>query len=136
MNGEINTHCEDISLTHVELLNWLLLLLLSAGAYIFQTIHFAQSVLIGGLVANMSFRFLRRDLTKLFNGPLAAVKIRFFLLYYVRLSAVIVVLFLLVKNQYVNTLGLLVGLSTVLLSIAMTAAAKTKKIFFKMREAS
>ncbi|MBU0484236.1 MAG: ATP synthase subunit I [Proteobacteria bacterium] len=127
---------QDISLNRIELLNWLLLLILALAGWIFYSPLIGRSVFVGGLVANISFRFLRRDLTKLFRGPMTAVKLRFFILYYIRLSVVMLILFVLVKNQMVNTLGLLAGLSTVLLSMVITAVGETKKIILNIKEAS
>jgi len=96
----------------------------------------AKSVFVGGAVANISFMFLKKDLIKLLGGPLEAAKVRFFIRYYIRLSVVVIILFLLVKYQVVNTIGLLLGLSTVLTSICITAAGEVKKIYFNFKEAS
>ena len=56
--------------------------------------------------------------------------------YYARLSVVVVVLFFLVKYQKVHIIGLLVGLSTVLLSIGIAVTGAAKRLYFNLKEAS
>ena len=127
---------ENISLTTVQLFNWLLLLGMSGAGWLTVGWFVAKSIFIGGVLANISFALLKRDLLKLLGGPLEAAKALFFIKYYLRLTALVVVLFLLVRYQQVHTIGLLVGLSTVLLSIVVTMAGAVKKMYFRVEEAS
>ena len=84
---------------------------------------------MGGAIANVSFLFLKRDLLRLLSGPLEAVKPLFFMRYYLRLSVVVGVLFLLVRFQKVHIPGLLVVLSTVLLGIGLAVMAAARSIY-------
>jgi hypothetical protein len=79
------------------------------------------------VVANLSFWLLKRDLTGLLRGELAAVKPRFFIKYYARLAVITVMLFLVIKYNAVQVIGLLVGLSTVFISIALVAIDNLRK---------
>ena len=126
----------DFSLKRLQVLNWLLLGIITGASWLMFSAFAAKSVFVGGAVANISFMFLKKDLIKLLGGPLEAAKVRFFIQYYIRLSVVVIILFLLVKYQVVNTIGLLLGLSTVLMSICITAAGEVKKIYFNVKEAS
>ena len=126
---------DGISLKKVQTLNWLLLIAMSIAGLLFFSSHIAKSIFIGGLIVTVSFRFLQRDLTKLLTGPLTAVKGRFFIKYYARFSVVAVILFLLIRNRAVDTTAMLVGLSTVLVSIIITTAGEAKKIL-STKEAS
>jgi len=127
---------EDISLTTVQLLNWLLLLVMSGAGWALAGALVAKSIFIGGAVVNVSFALLKRDLVNLLAGELEAARARFFIKYYLRLAVLVLVLFLLVRYQQVHTIGLLVGLSTVLISIVATMAGAVKKMYFRVEEAS
>jgi hypothetical protein len=119
----------EVSLTKVMVFNWLLLAVLTGLAWLEYSGFHARSVFIGGAIANLSFLFLKRDLLQLLAGPLEAVKPLFFMRYYLRLSVVVGVLFLLVRFQKVHILALLVGLSTVLLGIGLAVMVAAKGIY-------
>ncbi len=127
---------DGLSLKKVQTLNWLLLAAMSIAGLIFFSGQVAKSIFIGGLIVTVSFRFLQRDLTRLLTGPLTAVKGRFFIKYYARFAVVAVVLFYLIHNRAVDTAAMLVGLSTVLVSIIVTTAGEAKKIYLSTKEAS
>lgn len=126
----------EFPLDKVQGFNWLLLALMVVAGGALHTVDFAKAVLVGGLLANLSFICLRRDLLKVMSGPLEVAKVRFFVKYYSRLSVLAVVLFLLVRYRAVHVVGLLVGLSTVALSIGITTAGLVTKVFFKAKEAT
>jgi len=127
----------EFSLRKIEAANWLLLLFLCTIGVLISDSFIATSILAGGAIANISFGWLKKDLTKLFSGSLEGVKARFFVRYYLRFALVVSILFLLIKGQMVHVFGLLVGLSTVLFSILLTLILQTKKIYFNnMKEAS
>jgi hypothetical protein len=119
----------EISLTKIIALNWLLLAVLTGLAWWGYSGFHARSVFIGGAIANLSFLLLKRDLLRLLGGPLEAVKPLFFIRYYLRLSVVVGVLFLLVRYQLVHILALLVGLSTVLLGIGLAVMVAARSIY-------
>lgn len=129
------TKDEALPLRRIQLWNWILLAAMAVSSAVVFGGSFAQAVLVGGLLANSSFLLLKRDLSRLFAGELAAVKVRFFVKYYARLTLMAVLLFVLVKYGSLNIPGLLAGLSVVFLSIAGVAASAAIKTF-KFREAS
>ena len=120
---------DEVSLGKVMVFSWLLLGVLTGLAWLGYSALHARSVFIGGAIANLSFLLLKRDLLKLLGGPLGAVKPLFFIRYYIRLSVVVVVLFLLVRYQLVNIVALLVGLSSVLFGIGLAVMVAAKSIF-------
>lgn len=126
----------EFPLAKVQRFNWLLLLAMTVAGSALYTVEFAKAILAGGLLANISFICLRRDLLRIMNGPLGVAKARFFIKYYIRLAVLAVVLFFLVKYRAVHVVGLLVGLSTVALSISVTTAGVVTKIFFSAKEAT
>ena len=119
----------EMSLTKVMVWSWLLLGVLTGLAWFGYSGFHARSVFIGGAIANVSFLFLKRDLLRLLAGPLEAVKPLFFMRYYLRLSVVVGVLFLLVRFQKVHVPALLVGLSTVLLGIGLAVMVAARSIY-------
>lgn len=126
----------EFPLARVQLLNWLVLLAMLVGAWIYFSPAFAQSLAVGGLLANGSFIALRTSLEKIMAGPLNVAKLRFFMKYYARLMVLALVLYVLVRYWRADVAGLLVGLSTVVLSILLTAASELKKTYFTAKEAA
>lgn len=125
----------DFPLGRVQRLNWILLAVFTVAAWWLFTLKIAEGVLIGSLIANISFLVLKRDLIKIFQGPVQLAKVRFFIKYYLRLFVLAAVLYLLVRYYQVHVVGLLTGLSTVVLSITVTAVDIVKKNAFSVKEA-
>lgn len=126
----------EFPLINVQVLNWVLLGGMVLAGWISFSPFFAKGVLAGGVIANISFIFLKKDLARILAGPLQAAKIRFFLKYYARLMVLAVILYLLVRYRVVHVIGLVAGLSTVVLSIGVTTAGLVKRFFFTAKEAS
>ena len=124
------------TLQRIQKISWVLLISLAVTAWLCWSLKAAYSIFMGGFLANCSFYLLKRDLLKLLQGPLNTVKAQFFLKYYIRFTAVVIVLFVLIKYQLMDIIALLIGLSTIFLSIGLTVLSETKKFFFKMKEAS
>lgn len=125
----------EFSLTTVQVVNGVLGVSLPVIAGLTFSWDIAWAVLLGALIANLSFILLRRDLTKVMQGPLQAVKLQFFFRYYLRLSALAIVLYFLVRHGHINVFGLLVGLSTVVLGILGTALSQARNIYSSGKEA-
>jgi hypothetical protein len=118
---------ERLPLKKVIYFSWVVLAALWLGSWLLFDLKIAWAVLTGGLLANVSFLLLKRDLTRLLQGELAAVKARFFIKYYARLTVIAIVLFLIIKYQTVHIFGLLTGLSTIFISIAAVAISSAGK---------
>lgn len=127
---------DETALKKIQILNWLLAATMGAAAWLSFSEATAQAVLIGGAIAASSFGWLQRDLRRLFSGSLTAAKGRFLIKYYARLTLLAALLFWLVKYGHIYPLGLLVGLSVVLLSIAGVTLGEAKRLYFSMKEAS
>lgn len=117
-------------------LNWLLLAGMTAAAGLFISPYFAKGLLIGGLIANISFILLKKDITRVLSGPLDAAKGRFLIKYYIRLTVLALILFFLVRYRSIHLVGLLVGLSTVVISIGIMVAGAAKRVALTAKEAS
>ena len=117
-------------------LNWLLLLVMTVAAGLFISPYFAKGLFIGGLIANISFVLLKKDITRVLSGPLNAAKGRFLIKYYVRFTVLALILLFLVRYRSIHLVGLLVGLSTVVISIGIMVAGAAKKVALTAKEAS
>ena len=126
---------ENYPFARVQALNLALPLVAAALAAVLASPAAAAGVLIGGALINLSFLALKRDLAGAFFGPPKLEKLRFLVKYYLRLTLLAVVLLYLVKVQHVHILGLLTGLSTVVVSILSVTAAVAGRLYLSEREA-
>lgn len=117
-------------------LNWLLLVAMTAAGALFISPFFAKGLFIGGLIANISFILLKKDITRVLSGPLQAAKGRFLIKYYIRLTVLALILFFLVRYRSIHLVGLLAGLSTVVISIGIMVAGAARKVALTAKEAS
>jgi hypothetical protein len=130
-------HCDAyFPLDKMGRLNWLLLAAMTAAGGLFVAPYFAKGLFIGGLIANISFILLKKDITRVLSGPLDAAKGRFLVRYYIRLTVLALILFFLVRYRSVHLVGLLVGLSTVVISIGIMVAGAARKVALTAKEAA
>jgi hypothetical protein len=127
---------EYFTLGKMGRLNWLLLVAMTAAGGLFVSPYFAKGVFIGGLIANISFILLKKDITRVLSGALSAAKGRFLIKYYIRLTVLALILFFLVRYRSIHLVGLLVGLSTVVISIGIMVAGAARKVALTAKEAS
>ena len=127
---------EYFPLDRMVRLNWLLLFGMAAAGMLFVSPYFAKGLFIGGLIANISFILLKKDITRVLTGPLNAAKGRFLIRYYIRLTVLALILFFLVRYRSIHLVGLLAGLSTVVLSIGIMVAGAARKVALTAKEAS
>jgi hypothetical protein len=131
----------EFPIHRVEIFNWVVAGILSIGAWLYSPFFIAQSVFIGALLANVSYLFLKKDLKNflqgklLLSGKVQLAKAQFYLKYYIKLTALGLILYVLVRKQIAHPLGLLIGLSTVVFSIGITVASVVKKFYFTAKEA-
>ncbi|MDF1577373.1 MAG: ATP synthase subunit I [Desulfobulbales bacterium] len=114
-------------LAMVQLASWVLLAVMVVVGWFGFAPLVGKSLLVGGVLANLSFWLLKRDLLGLLRGELTAVKARFFIKYYTRLFILAVLLFLIIRSGVLQIAGLLIGLSTVFVSVTVVAVAGVRK---------
>ncbi len=137
MKGPGTEENEEFPIHRVDALNWILFVFLSLAAWFYAPVYIAKSVFIGGLLANISYLFLKKDLKNflqgklLLSGKIETAKTQFYLKYYMRLGALALILYVLVSKHIAHPLGLLIGLSVVVFSIGITLMSVVKKFFFK-----
>lgn len=100
--------------------SWLILGVLLLASLLFRDAALSFGILCGGLVAIGGFLWLRRSLRLLLAEPEAGAKARYKFGYLVRLATLAVVLGLLVAVVKVHAVGLVIGLSVVVINIFWT----------------
>jgi hypothetical protein len=108
------------SLQHrLRKLNWVVLLILSSFAYFMMSPFWTAGVLFGGLIAIANFNVLQHTVRRAFSPEGAHQGARFSIVgkYYLRLLALGVVIYGLITRGWIDPVGLVVGLSTVMVSI-------------------
>ena len=126
----------------LKIANWLVLGGLILTGYFWLGREFALGILVGGLVAVINFHLLHQALRGTLERALAAgpeetkgrAKAFFAARQMLRFFALLAIIFLLVSNGWVNIFGLLVGLSTVVLTLMLAAIGEVIKL--KNKEAN
>ena len=126
---------ELLSPRTLKLANWTVLALLVALGYLWQGPKFGLGVLVGGLVAVVNFHWLHHNLKGLLDassrlpeeerGPSKAF---FAGRQILRFFVVLAVLFLSLRQEWVNVFGLLAGLSTTVLTLMLVAVIEVIKL--------
>jgi hypothetical protein len=101
--------------------SWLILGLLLLVSLLFRDTTLTLGILCGGLVSIGAFLWLRRSLRQLLEEPGSGSKARYQFGYVVRLIALAVVLAVLIAVVKINAVGLIVGLSVVVINLFWAA---------------
>ena len=107
--------------------NWIILALLLAGTLPFADPQLSLGVLAGGLTAIGGFYWLRRSLTRLMQQPTGGARFRYQFGYLVRLLALAILLAILVAIVKIHPVGLIVGLSVVVINLFWMTAQRAFK---------
>ncbi len=118
-------------MSFVSRANWVLLAGATAAAALLAPLDFALGVLSGGLIVTINFHLLARTLQRALKPPHLASHHAVLAKYYLRFIASGFVIFLLIAGGVVNPLGLVIGLSVVVMSIILATIREVKKIIFK-----
>ncbi len=105
---------------------------LSLGAFIFAPTQSAVSVVVGGAIALLNFRLLERSISRSLMPQMVQkrpVLGKALIKYYIRFAATAVAIILLVRQGLVEPLGLLVGLSVVVVTIFIWGALHARKLY-------
>lgn len=92
---------------------------------------FTRGLIFGGLIVTVNFYLLSRTLKKSLCPPYVASQHIILAKYYLRFIISGVIIFLLIRYQIVNPLGLFVGLSVVVASIMLTTVFEIKRLICK-----
>lgn len=114
-------------LSQIARRNWIILAGLVVASLLLRNKDLTIGVASGGLIAVCGYQWLHRSLTRaLAESGQPAVK-GFQVSYVFRLAALAVMLVLLIAVVKVNPLGLIIGLSVVVINIMMTTVMRAIK---------
>ena len=126
---------EMLNPRNLKIANWVVLGLLVVIGYFWLCSQFALGVLVGGLVVVVNFHLLHRALkdvleraTMTAEEARARSKALFAARQLLRFFALLAIIFWLVRSGWVNVIGLLVGLSTVVLTLILVAIHEVIKL--------
>jgi len=133
---------EILTPRRLKIASWLVLAVLTVAGFIWQGKEFALGILVGGLVAVINFHLLHQALKGMLERAAAGspeeakgrAKAFFAARQLLRFFALLLVIFLLVSHGWVNIFGLVVGLSTVVLTLILAAIIEVLKL--KNKEAN
>jgi chromate transport protein ChrA len=111
----------------IETLNWITLAVFVLISLTLLSYRFSLGVLLGGFISIVNFHWLSHDIRKVFKTLNDRAKSRVMFKYYIRFGITAVVLYFIVSGNIVNVIGLLVGLSIVLINIVLTAVMTLSK---------
>jgi len=116
----VNLIVKDPLQNKIEIVNWIVLAVLFVSALILTPIKFSLGILLGGFISIVNFYWMERGLRDLFTNNSKSIKARIIIKYYIRLAIIAIVLYFLVAYGTVNVIGLLIGLSVVVINIIIT----------------
>ena len=103
--------------------NWLVLMVIGGISLFCMTPVFTIGVFMGGLIVIANFHSLHKTVNRTFlkNLPLHRKKILIILNFYFRLAIIVAIVYILCDLGKVSVVGILVGLSVVIISIITVA---------------
>lgn len=118
---------KDLIQKKIENANWIFLALLFIPSLVFAPVKFALGILLGGFISIVNFHWLIRDLRNSFQnmGDEGNIRASILMKYLLRLVVTGIILYLLISAKTVNVVGLIVGLSVVVINIIVTLIATT-----------
>ena len=135
----------SLSLEKMQVVGGCILAVMTLVAAIFASLWFAWSVLAGGVISMCSFWIANKGVLKLVEsvtslGSLDDRKTQsqqeqkgYLLRFWLRIIIIGIVLMVLIKGQMVNIFGLILGLSTVVLTVAFISIRVAWDYFFRGR---
>lgn len=99
--------------------NWFILLILAGISNFLMNHSITAGIIAGGLVIIANFSMLQRAVQRSFSDEelSKSKKIVLILGFYLRFLALGLVIFFLIKSDWISPIGLVIGLSTVFLSV-------------------
>jgi len=116
----VNRTEKDPLQKRLEITNWILLAVLVAGSLFLRSHRFSLGILFGGLISIINFHWLYRNLLSVFSKHLNRARAALMLRYYLRLAVTALALYWIISRDLVDVIGLVAGLSVVVLNIVLT----------------
>ena len=107
--------------SRIEITNWLVLAVLIAISWLFLSPRFVLGITLGGLISIINFHWLYRDLKKGFQKLADGSKSAIMFKYYIRFIVTGIALYFIMTGTNASIIGLVVGLSLVVVNIVFNA---------------
>ncbi len=120
---------KDIS-KYLHAQNWVILLILGSLSFFFLSPDFTLGIFIGGLIIITNFNVLQATIRRAFTpeGTMINKKSSIVVKYYLRLAILGLIIYILVTKELVDIIGLLIGLSIIVLNILIVGIRFAIKI--------
>ncbi|MBW1797531.1 MAG: ATP synthase subunit I [Deltaproteobacteria bacterium] len=99
--------------------NWIILMILGSASFFLMSSTFTLGIILGGLIIIANFNILQHTIRRAFSpdGVMKNNKLAIVAKYYFRLAILGIIIYILITNDWVNPIGLAIGLSIVVFSI-------------------
>jgi hypothetical protein len=111
----------------LEIGSWVVLGISLIIGFAFFSLYFTLGILLGGLISILNFYWLSRDLKKMFQRYSSKAKPYIMIRFYVRFIVTGVIIFFILTQTPVDLLGLIIGLSLVVINILLIVIATNLK---------
>ena len=123
---------DEALLKRIERFNWVLLVLLTTGAFAFLSRKFALGVCVGGMLAIANFFLMKRNLSRALDTRRRGGSRLFYLLKYcLRLIVLGLIIAILLIKGWVSPFGMLLGLSIIVIGIVLVGFNEARKLIFR-----
>jgi hypothetical protein len=123
----MNPTGKDLLQRKIELRNLVILGFMLLVSLLVMPWRFTLGILLGGIISIVNLYWLGRDLRVIFSNLSGKAKSAMMIRYYIRMGVTAVILFFIITELPVDIIGLLVGLSLVVINIAVTAILEFQK---------
>ena len=108
---------------------WVIFLILASAGYFFMSRSFTLGIILGGIIIILNFSFLQSTIIKAFQQNPAIKKNKALLIAksFLRLFLLGGIIFVLLKYDLADPIGLAIGLSIIFLSIVSLAMSNVRK---------
>jgi hypothetical protein len=104
----------------LESTNWIILVALVGSSFFLNTNRFSLGIFCGGLISVVNFHWLYHNLLNVFTKHPDRAKKAILIHYYIRLATTAFLLFWFISGNFVDIIGLVIGLSVVPLNMVLT----------------
>ena len=111
--------------------NWILLIAATAAGLICFAPQVALGICAGGLIVTINFHLLARTLKKALRPPHSTSIKGPLIKYYVRFLVTAVIIFILIRTNSVDPIGLIAGLSVVVASMILATLNEVRQLLCK-----
>lgn len=122
---------KPIILYKITPFSWIVLAVLTVFSLIYLPFEIAVSVVIGGLLVTVNLLLFHRVLSRALAPGSKVTPQNVLVKYYMRFLGTVLIIFILVSQHLVNGLGLILGLSTFILTIFLVLFSELGTVLYR-----